>query len=239
MSTRRLAISPIAVLVVLALVPGIVLFGLWRWAAASASGDAPPPTSSTVAAPAAAPVLNTPLLSYRRAPGVLSRDINLAPFQAQVGEFAASLDAPSCVAVAVDGQPVASAHADGPLIPASNQKLLVGDVALEELGPDHRFTTDVRAAAPPVGGVIAGDLYLVGGGDPLLTSSTYPVANDTNPVMTPTSLDTLADALAAAGVTQIQGGVVGDATRYDDETSPRAGTTTSAASRPGRTTRCW
>ncbi len=64
---------------------------------------------------------------------------------------------------------------------------------------------------------VAGDLYLVGGGDPLLTSSTYPVANDTNPVMSPTSLDALADAIAAAGVTQIQGGVVGDGTRYDDE----------------------
>ena len=88
------------------------------------------------------------------------------------------------------------------------------------LGADHTFTTEVRAAAAPVGGVVAGDLYLVGGGDPLLTSSTYPVANDPNPVMTPTPLDALADALAAAGVTQIQGGVVGDGSRYDDEFFP-------------------
>ncbi len=121
------------------------------------------------------------------------------------------------MAVAVDGVPVGAVRADTPLIPASNQKLLTGDVALEVLGADYRFTTEVRAAAAPVGGVVAGDLYLVGGGDPLLTSSTYPVANDPNPVMTPTSLDALADALAAAGVTQIQGGVVGDGSRYDDE----------------------
>jgi D-alanyl-D-alanine carboxypeptidase/D-alanyl-D-alanine-endopeptidase (penicillin-binding protein 4) len=204
------------VLIALALVPGAVLLGLWRWAASIAAADDPAPPT-TVVPPAPSPTLVTPLLSFRRAPGLLSRDVNLAPFQAAVDDFAASLEDPSCVAVAVDGVPAGSVRADMPLVPASNQKLLVGAVALEVLGPDYRFTTDVRAAAAPVGGVVAGDLYLVGGGDPLLTSSTYPVANDPNPVMTPTPLDGLVDALVAAGVTQIQGGVVGDGSRYDDE----------------------
>ncbi len=211
----RTALSPIVVLIALALLPGILVFALWRWAAAAAA-EQTPPTSST-AAPVAAPVLRTPLLSFRRAPGVLSRDVNMAPFAATVAEFGATLDAPSCVEVAVDGVPASAVRADVPLIPASNQKLLVGSVALEVLGPDYRFTTEVRAAAAPVGGVVGGDLYLVGGGDPLLTSSTYPVRSDPNPVTTPTSLDALADAVAGAGITEIRGGVVGDASRYDDE----------------------
>ena len=65
--------------------------------------------------------------------------------------------------------------------------------------------------------MVAGDLYLVGGGDPLLTSDAYPVENDLNPVTNPTSLDALADAVVAAGVQRVEGAVVGDATRYDDE----------------------
>jgi len=69
-----------------------------------------------------------------------------------------------------------------------------------------------------VAGDEAGDLYLVGGGDPLLTTDDFVEANIfDNPVINPTSLDTLADSVAAAGITQIQGGIVGDGTRFDDE----------------------
>jgi D-alanyl-D-alanine carboxypeptidase/D-alanyl-D-alanine-endopeptidase (penicillin-binding protein 4) len=66
------------------------------------------------------------------------------------------------VAVAVaglDGRPV---HAQGPaaVIPASTLKVVTALVALETLGPEHRFaTTTVRAGR---------QLVLVGGGDPLL-----------------------------------------------------------------------
>ena len=57
----------------------------------------------------------------------------------------------SCVAVSVDGEPVASRNADLPVIPASTQKLLVAAVALEQLGEDYQFTTtrhDRRAPRP-------------------------------------------------------------------------------------------
>jgi len=209
-------VSPLLVLGVIALVPALLLFLAWRWADGRAASAEPSPPSS-VAPPPPAPVLATPLLSFRRAPALLSRDVNIAAFQSEVEAFASGLEAPSCVAVAVDGVPVGSARADVPLIPASNQKLLIGAVALEVLGTDYTYTTEARSSTAPADGVISGDLYVVGAGDPLLTSSTYPTQNDPNPVTTPTSLDSLAEAIVQAGVQRIDGAVVGDASRYDDE----------------------
>lgn len=213
---RRPSIDPLIVLAIIALLPALALFGLWRSTAGSGEGAEPPPISSTSpGAPSAA--LTTPLLSFRRTPAVLSRDVSVGSFTIAVNEFAGSLNDTSCVAVQLDGMAVASANADLALIPASNQKLLTAGVALEILGPDHTYTTELRAAVTPAGGSLAGDLYLVGGGDPLLTSGTYPVVNDPNPVTSPTSLDALADAIAASGITQITGSVIGDGSRYDDE----------------------
>jgi D-alanyl-D-alanine carboxypeptidase/D-alanyl-D-alanine-endopeptidase (penicillin-binding protein 4) len=96
-------------------------------------------------------------------------------------------------------------------------KILVAAVASEVLGNDFTYTTSVVGAAP-AGGAVQGDVYLVGGGDPLLSGDWYPSSElDRNPVFNATSLDELARNLAAAGVTRIDGTVRGDGTRYDDE----------------------
>ncbi|MBA3288613.1 MAG: D-alanyl-D-alanine carboxypeptidase [Acidimicrobiia bacterium] len=216
MTAPRRATHPVAALVVIVLVPALLLFALWRWSAGQAADADPAPPDPPAAPPAPSDALVTPLLSFRRAPGVLSRQLNLAPFQGAVTDFAAQLNDTSCLAVSVDGIPVGGINATKSLIPASNQKILVAAVALAVLGADYRFTTRVVATAP-TNGVIAGDLYVVGGGDPLLTSSTYPTENDLNPVTSPTSLDRLAEAVVDAGVRRIEGAVVGDASRYDDE----------------------
>jgi len=209
--------GPLLVLGVVALAPALALFLLWRWTAGMAASDDPPPETSTAAAPPApTPALSTPLLSFRRAPNLLSRNLSVDELATAVDQFAGTLNETSCVAVGVDGMPVGGVNGDLPLIPASNQKLLVAAVALDVLGADFRYTTDVLAG-PVTAGAVAGDLYLRGGGDPLLTSSTYPVQNDPNPVTDPTSLDALADAVVAAGITRIDGAVRGDGARYDDE----------------------
>ncbi|MEP4650845.1 MAG: D-alanyl-D-alanine carboxypeptidase, partial [Ilumatobacter sp.] len=122
----------------------------------------------------------------------------------------------SCAAVAVDGVTVAVANPDVPVIPASNQKLFVATAALQILGPDFRFATSV-AVPPGQEGVVDGDIYLIGGGDPLLTSDDYPITDDGQPAVNTTSFDVLADALVDAGITRIRGTVIGDGSRYDDE----------------------
>ncbi|MFZ2279534.1 MAG: D-alanyl-D-alanine carboxypeptidase/D-alanyl-D-alanine-endopeptidase [Prosthecobacter sp.] len=54
------------------------------------------------------------------------------------------------------------------LIPASSFKTLTTATALEVLGPDFHFTTELKSTAPIQEGVIKGDLVIIGGGDPML-----------------------------------------------------------------------
>ena len=76
------------------------------------------------------------------------------------------------------------------------------------------LTTSVKASAPPDNGVVDGDLWLVGGGDPLLMTDAYAQHFRNQPV-TRTSLEQLADQIVAAGVREVRGSVVGDDSRYD------------------------
>ncbi|HEX3088594.1 MAG TPA: D-alanyl-D-alanine carboxypeptidase/D-alanyl-D-alanine-endopeptidase, partial [Ilumatobacteraceae bacterium] len=65
--------------------------------------------------------------------------------------------------------------------------------------------------------VVDGDLFLVGGGDPVLASEWWNGNNPKWPPFNETSLESLADAIQQHGVTKITGGLVGDGSRYDDE----------------------
>ncbi len=204
----------------IAIVPALGLLALYRWSDARVDENeaAPPPPTTILAPPPPAPPLTTDLFTLRRIPALISRDLNIGDFRREVLAFLGAINDRSCVAVSVDGVPIGAQHADLAVIPASNMKLLVAAVALDVLGPTFRYTTEVVAGPVSAGGVVDGDLYLVGGGDPLLSSNWYPTSNlERYPVTSPTSLDTLADRVKAAGITQVTGAVVGDGTRYDDE----------------------
>jgi D-alanyl-D-alanine carboxypeptidase/D-alanyl-D-alanine-endopeptidase (penicillin-binding protein 4) len=66
------------------------------------------------------------------------------------------------------GQVLAELNPDLPLIPASTAKLATAVAALDVLGPEHRFSTELLARGALTGGVLHGDLILRGGGDPFL-----------------------------------------------------------------------
>ncbi|MGH9036417.1 MAG: D-alanyl-D-alanine carboxypeptidase, partial [Acidimicrobiia bacterium] len=105
-----------------------------------------------------------------------------------------------------------------PFVPASSQKLMVGTALLTRLGSDFRFETKVVAPAPPGGDGRLDDAWLVGAGDPFLATPDYIAYAASKPrlVSLPlTPLTTLADALVAAGVRDIPGGLHGDESRYD------------------------
>ena len=86
---------------------------------------------------------------------------------------------------------VVSAHdPDTPRIPASTTKLVTALAALEILGSDYRFGTLLLATGEVHQTTLDGDLYIVGGGDPTLST---------------TDLGGFVDALRAAGITQLSG----------------------------------
>ncbi|MEZ5272824.1 MAG: D-alanyl-D-alanine carboxypeptidase/D-alanyl-D-alanine-endopeptidase [Ilumatobacteraceae bacterium] len=217
MARRR---NPFPALVVVALLPALALGGCWQFAkgrapeGVSVPDDTVTPDSTGSSTPADVS-LATPVLSLRRAPAMLARDVNLASFVATAQGFLPQIDSTSCVAISVDGQPVASQNADLPLRPASTVKVVTASVALEVLGADYTYTTEVRGNL--AGGVVQGNLYLVGGGDPVLSNSWWNGPNAKYPPFNTTSIESLADAIVAAGVTSIGGSVVGDASRYDSE----------------------
>ena len=221
MSRRRVpAIDPVAVIVVLAAIPAFLLWSLWSWAGdKSEAADAAPPTSTTIVPPPAPlPALNTPLGSLRRAVARPRRATSTSSSSSAAAQpLLGAVNERSCVALSVDGYDAGSANPDVAVLPASIEKLVVAAVALEVLGETFTFTTRVVGPAP-VGGVVTGDVYVVGGGDPVLSGDWYATSNlERYPVFNATSFDALADGLVAAGVTRIDGRVLGDGTRYDDE----------------------
>ena len=94
------------------------------------------------------------------------------------------------------------------MMPASNMKILTLAAAAERLGWDHRFTTTLETRAGLADGVLQGDLVVRGGGDP--TISTRGKRNEI-------VFDEWAAALRAAGITSIDGRIVGDDQAFDDE----------------------
>ncbi|MPR00889.1 D-alanyl-D-alanine carboxypeptidase/D-alanyl-D-alanine-endopeptidase [Pseudomonas sp. MAFF 212408] len=88
------------------------------------------------------------------------------------------------------------------LVPASNLKLLTTAAAMDVLGPQYRFATQLLSNGIRQGDRLTGNLYLRGLGDPTLQFADY---------------QALAAQLASQGVRQVQGDLVFDDTWFDDE----------------------
>ena len=91
-----------------------------------------------------------------------------------------------------------------PFVPASNVKLATTAAALEQLGPEYRFTTTAYATGPVDDGTLRGHLIVRGAGDPTLGG--YRQRDDPAQVFRQ-----WADSLRQAGITRIDGNVIGDA----------------------------
>ena len=161
--------------------------------------------------------LDTSIASVRRVPAIATTSLRSQRIELAVEALPEPFTPLSCFTVLVDGAVVADVRGDAPLVPGYAQLLATAHTALEVLGPDYRFETQAMAADPPTeDGVIGGSLYLVGGGDPVFMSFSY--AQSFRPVLsTRTLVEDLADAVVAAGVTEVRTSIVGIERRYDRE----------------------
>ena len=86
------------------------------------------------------------------------------------------------------------------LMPASNTKILTAVAALHVLKPGYRFSTEVIRRGRVTSGVLNGQLYLKGYGDPTARQSDYAA---------------LARQVKAAGISRVTGRIVADGTFFD------------------------
>jgi serine-type D-Ala-D-Ala carboxypeptidase/endopeptidase (penicillin-binding protein 4) len=206
----------LAALLLLGIIP-LAAAGIWwqhaRDELAAADKGAGPTTGKV--APASQPL--APLLSARRTPGVLATDIRRRSYAAALAPVVRSLPKDgTCFVVSVDGAVVLDAAGTLPVVPASNLKLFTAAVALDVLGPDYVYTTSLNGVVQ--GDTVQGDLYVVGGGDPLLATADYLKSNfGTHAPFNTTDFAALAKQLKALGIAHVTGRIIGDDSRYDAE----------------------
>ncbi len=112
------------------------------------------------------------------------------------------------------GKEVASWNPDMPLLTASTMKTISTGLALKVLGPDYRYKTRIGYTGNVENGVLRGNLYIVGGGDPTLGS------RDTVAYPIDSIFGVWEKYVRLAGITRIEGSIVGDDRYFKNEIVP-------------------
>lgn len=148
-----------------------------------------------------------PVLIAMALPGPLAHAV-AAPFAAPgLGQRVAVT-----IVDAASGQPLYRQGADLPVLPASTLKLVTAVAALTVLPAGTTLRTTLVTSGTVAGGVLTGDLVLVGGGDPTLSSL------DTPAYPAPARLSALVQAVRRRGITAVTGAIVVDTSAYTGPT---------------------
>lgn len=116
------------------------------------------------------------------------------------------------------GQVLEQRQAREGFVPASTIKVVSTVTALVVLGHEHRFHTELLSTGAVANGALAGDLYLRGGGDPMLTSDDF---------------EAMAQRLKARGIAKVSGRFVYDSSAYTTASAIDAEYEESASYNPG------
>jgi D-alanyl-D-alanine carboxypeptidase/D-alanyl-D-alanine-endopeptidase (penicillin-binding protein 4) len=121
-------------------------------------------------------------------------------------------------AYAVDcksGQVVLDLEGDKSLMPASCMKIVTTGAALHLLGPESRFQTHLEIDGEIKKGVLQGNVIIRGGGDPCLGSDRARTS-----LTWQQQIEVWACAIQESGITEIEGEVIGDATKWERAQAP-------------------
>lgn len=188
------------------------LFTLVAGGLATPAAHADSPAAEAPAMPSQTVV--TPVLSARRVPGLLAAHQADVALQAALQPILDQSTSTTCLTVQATGRTIVGVNGELPVMPASTEKLLTATAVLERMGEDGTVTTAALAESAPEDGVIDGDLYVVGAGDPLLATTGYLTTFD-EPDEPYNDYGKLADAIKEARVTEIRGRVVADEAKFD------------------------
>jgi D-alanyl-D-alanine carboxypeptidase/D-alanyl-D-alanine-endopeptidase (penicillin-binding protein 4) len=178
-----------------------VLRGLFMSAAALAAFRAPQAAAQSTVRP------QPPRALYSAPVGAGALDTALTKLLARSGSGSWGV-----IVVSLSrGDTLFGRNADAALLPASTMKVFTAALALDYLGPQHQFETQVLREGPvdSTTGVLNGDLVLRGAGDPSLGA---PFGAD--------PMRMLAREVAASGIRRITGAIVGDASAFDGRRIP-------------------
>lgn len=109
------------------------------------------------------------------------------------------------LAVYEDGRKIAGVNQGRRLNPASNMKAITTAAALSRLGAGYRWETTIASCGPiDSQGTLKGDLYIIGGGDPMLGS------NDKEAFPIDSTFTQWYEIIRKAGINEIEGSIVAD-----------------------------
>ena len=203
----RRAVLPVLILAIA--IGGIVMSD-------RADADADPGIATAVDT---GPDLITPILSARRVPAWLREPTSDNLLSDTIADVLTGAPTGTCIKVTRGDVLIADNNTSAPIEPGALQRLLTLS-ALDSLGGSG-FRTEVAISADAEideNGVLRGDIYLIGGGDPVL--STRPFIDRFGDDRAFTNFTELAGQtiieLRTLGVTAIDGSVIGDESKYED-----------------------
>jgi serine-type D-Ala-D-Ala carboxypeptidase/endopeptidase (penicillin-binding protein 4) len=110
-------------------------------------------------------------------------------------------------------------NADKSVVIASNMKVVTTAAALDILGENFTFPTRLEYDGMLANGILNGNLYVTGGGDPTLGSRRVTGSLGADEIM-----DVWVKKVKALGIRQINGNVIGDADFFEENATPEGWT---------------